>query len=333
MVKYIKSTKSNNSSIEYAQTDYTGGGIFLFTGKMSNTSAYAGNWFIADDDNFDIRILNEDPLANADVSDDWTYADWQEERLVKDLDGKERNYAIAYNASLTATNPEGFGVIKLEYGSASTKDYAVFGGGEDFAGYRKTAVEGYNASLTRTYLNDLSVARTRLGGGAIGEYVLFAGGRDESGADSTAVEAFNASFTRTTITSLSAAIPAGLRNGVSTKKHVLFGSGRGTSNKYVNSVVNAYDASLTRYVPAGLSFPIYGNTGVGSDDYVIFCGGCSNEAFYYQKKIAEAYDTSLTKTIVHDLSYTRHHAAGGRIGDCMLIAGGGTSSVDVYKLI
>ena len=105
MVKYIKSTKSNTSSIEYAQADYTGGGITVFTGKMSDTSAYAGNWFIADDDNFDVRILNEDPLANANVSDDWTYADWQEERLVKDLNGKERievfkdilNYCIDTN--------------------------------------------------------------------------------------------------------------------------------------------------------------------------------------------------------------------------------------------
>ena len=105
MIKYVKSTKSSSSSIEYAQADYTGGGIFVFTGKMSNTSAYAGNWFIADDSNFDVRILNEDPLANADVSDDWTYADWQEERLVKDLNGKERikvfkdilNYCIDTN--------------------------------------------------------------------------------------------------------------------------------------------------------------------------------------------------------------------------------------------
>ena len=66
--------------IKEAFAVYTGGGIWLFYGKLSN-----GNWFLTDDYGA-TRILNADP-SDLDVS---TYEEWQLEHLVKDLIGKDR---------------------------------------------------------------------------------------------------------------------------------------------------------------------------------------------------------------------------------------------------
>lgn len=58
---------------------YTGGGIFLFWGTLDN-----GQYFIADGDRFDVRILNVNPNDYGTDDEIW-YAEWQEEHLVRDL--------------------------------------------------------------------------------------------------------------------------------------------------------------------------------------------------------------------------------------------------------
>jgi hypothetical protein len=250
-------------------------------------------------------------------------ANWETSDMAK--------FSIAYNTSLTAVTPPALdNPYRDESGTASTDSHAVFAGGEDAIGDCLNLIEGYDKSLTKASLNTLSSARRNVGGGVIGDYALFAGGRNDSKVDVTTVDAFNASFTRSSAVPLSAAIPAGLHNGASTKKHVLFGVGRGSSEKYVNAVVNAYDASLTRFVPAPLNVAAYYKMCAGSDDYVVFAGGIY--ADYNSIATAEAYDTSLTKTITHDLSYARYDGAGGTIGNYMLFAGGGKSSIDVYTV-
>ena len=83
-------------NIEQCIVDYTGGNIFVVRGKLSD-----GSYFIAEDSNFDIRLVNANPLR----ARNWEYADWQEKHLIKDLHGSERvnlfrdilNYCIESN--------------------------------------------------------------------------------------------------------------------------------------------------------------------------------------------------------------------------------------------
>lgn len=62
-----------------ANAEYTGGGIWAFTGKFED-----GTYFMADGFDFGVRIVNANP---DDVEDGgaW-YVEWQEEHLVRDLD-------------------------------------------------------------------------------------------------------------------------------------------------------------------------------------------------------------------------------------------------------
>ena len=82
-----------SGNIEYATPNYTGGSIYVYTGKLKD-----GNYFMASDEWLDkynkafaIRIVNEDPDTAKDPNQDdiaW-FPEWQESRLVKDLEGKE----------------------------------------------------------------------------------------------------------------------------------------------------------------------------------------------------------------------------------------------------
>lgn len=62
---------------------YTGGGIYVFTGRLQS-----GEWFVADNAPCSVRLLNEDP----DGTDEAFYAEWQEEHLIRDLDDKEAEH-------------------------------------------------------------------------------------------------------------------------------------------------------------------------------------------------------------------------------------------------
>lgn len=98
----LEEAKTDNSSklnIEYVTPNYTGGGIYIYTGKLSDN-----NYFIATDSNFmieddyvspfDIRIVNKDPdkTYKDDEGYDYTLLDdttYQDECLVRDLDENE----------------------------------------------------------------------------------------------------------------------------------------------------------------------------------------------------------------------------------------------------
>ena len=88
--KELEEAKSSNNEyeIEYAIPNYTGGNVYVFTGKLKN-----GNYFLADDTftPFDTRILDIDP--NTTIKDEngieVTLMDdvsLQDKHLVKDLD-------------------------------------------------------------------------------------------------------------------------------------------------------------------------------------------------------------------------------------------------------
>ena len=82
-----------SGNIEYATPNYTGGSIYVYTGKLKD-----GNYFMASDEALDkynkafaVRIVNEDPDTAEDPNQEdiaW-FPEWQEPRLVKDLEGKE----------------------------------------------------------------------------------------------------------------------------------------------------------------------------------------------------------------------------------------------------
>lgn len=88
---YEEETSNNNTTsyeIEYAVPDYTGGGIYQYTGKLKDN-----NYFIADDTNcpFNIRILDVDPdiVHTDDEGIEYTTfedMDYQEQHLVEDVD-------------------------------------------------------------------------------------------------------------------------------------------------------------------------------------------------------------------------------------------------------
>lgn len=75
--------KSRFVSVE---PEYTGGGIYVFTGELTD-----GNYFMADTANYDVRVLNADPNeptgmdALGITERNIDSVEWQEEHLVKDL--------------------------------------------------------------------------------------------------------------------------------------------------------------------------------------------------------------------------------------------------------
>lgn len=76
MVKYIKSSGGISLSVKNAVADYTGGGIFVFRGQLKS-----GEYFIASDVNFDIRLVDKNPIK----TDMWDDPDWQEAHLIGDV--------------------------------------------------------------------------------------------------------------------------------------------------------------------------------------------------------------------------------------------------------
>ena len=103
--KKEESTDASYLKIENVTPIYTGGGIYIYTGELSD-----GNYFIASDqsfvgDYFDIRIVDENP---ADYEEDFCDVTWQEEHLVSDVVGGEaREFTIQLLEWVLENHPEG----------------------------------------------------------------------------------------------------------------------------------------------------------------------------------------------------------------------------------
>jgi len=82
------SIKEQNNSIEYATPCYTGGGVYIYTGKLKDGNYFLGSddWFSEQNNYFTFRIVNEDPDK---FPEDCLFDDWQTEHLVKDLSLEE----------------------------------------------------------------------------------------------------------------------------------------------------------------------------------------------------------------------------------------------------
>lgn len=80
----------NKSRFISVEPEYTGGGIYVFTGELTD-----GNFFMADTANYDVRVLNADPNeptgmdALGITERNIDSVEWQEEHLVKDLNPDE----------------------------------------------------------------------------------------------------------------------------------------------------------------------------------------------------------------------------------------------------
>lgn len=97
--EYLKTIATLKASLKdekfvSVEPEYTGGGIYVFTGKLAD-----GNFFMADTANYDVRVLNANPdeptgmdalgITERNIDS----VEWQEEHLVEDLTPDE---AVAF---------------------------------------------------------------------------------------------------------------------------------------------------------------------------------------------------------------------------------------------
>ena len=217
---------------------------------------------------------------------------------------------------------------RYQLAATTVGNYALFGGGENSAGYHNI-VDAYDTSLTRTTAANMSGSRYQLAATTVGNYALFGGGKKSSTNLST-VDAYDTSLAKTTPTALSQA--RSLLSATKVGNYALFGGGQ-TSNAL--NTVDAYNASLTRSSPTALSNARMRLTATAVGDYALFGGGYNNG---YQATV-DVYNSSLTKSTTTNLSVIRDTLAATTVGNYALFAGGQTgsgynvsyvSTVDVY---
>jgi len=83
---------------------YSGGGIYIFTGSLSN-----GDYFISSSDMYDIRLINVNP-DDYDLCEEVCMAEWQEEHLVRDYEcgsDESRQFILDMFEWILEHRPEG----------------------------------------------------------------------------------------------------------------------------------------------------------------------------------------------------------------------------------
>lgn len=206
------------------------------------------------------------------------------------ISGPARATVDAYSKDLVRSTPSALSQARSNISAASVGEYALFAGGEYIeqasgspASYVVATVDAYSTNLTRSTLTELSQARQNPAAATVGGYALFAGGISNAfrGTPSDVVDAYDESLTRTTPTALTLSVKFSAAASVS--NYAVFASA--STNR-----VHAYNTSLTRSLPAPLSWtPSSSNgdiAGATAGNYMIFVG---------ESKI-DAYDSFLTKT-------------------------------------
>ena len=100
--------------------------------------------------------------------------------------------------------------------------------------------------------------------------------------------------------------------------YAVFAGGCIDANYDGENIVEAYDASLTRFIPTPLSNNLSGITGCSVGNYAVFAGGYRSSAW----KFVNAYDVSLTRSIPAELTSPRSYPGGGSVGNYAVFAGG-----------
>ena len=78
------------NTIKYCEPIYTGGNIYIFLGAFNDNT-----YFIADTANYDVTIINKDPLTS-DLDNEVFDPQWQEAHLIKYADDLESIELIKY---------------------------------------------------------------------------------------------------------------------------------------------------------------------------------------------------------------------------------------------
>lgn len=77
----------SDDTFENVTSVYSGGGIWIFCGKLKS-----GEYFLTDNDNACVQLLD----SSAENMDESLYAEWQEKHLLRYLEGSERrNFLLA----------------------------------------------------------------------------------------------------------------------------------------------------------------------------------------------------------------------------------------------
>lgn len=225
---------------------------------------------------------------------------------------------LAYYGTITSLS-----VARNLLAATTIGNYALFGGGStsNYSGN----VDAYNTSLTRTSATALGTSRASLAATTVGNYAMFGGG-DTSSNYSSAVDAYNASLTKASVSKRLYNTSCNLA-ATTVGNYALFGGGYGSNNYELLTNMNAYDTSLARTTPTGLSVArrFLAATTIGS--YALFGGGGEGK-----KDTVDAYDASLVRTTPAALSAARQWLAATTVGGYALFGGGEYSAtVDAYN--
>lgn len=220
--------------------------------------------------------------------------------------------------------------------------YALFAGGMIHP-YGESAtyyanVSAYNSSYTETTITALASASAYMASASVGNYVLFTMGIDlnpisDANPSRSTVDAYNASLTHSTPTVLSQARAYGA--GASIGNYALFAGGftrttTGTRTHY--SIVDAYNTSLTRTTPTGLSLARSFLASASNSNYAIFAGGDTGTSASSPSytMVVDAYNSSLTRS-TSSLQALSLYRGAGMPSHAIFAAEGGTGSTVAFN--
>ena len=222
------------------------------------------------------------------------------------------SFVEAYDGSLTKTRAEDLPECTAKAGGARAGDCALFFGGKEYHEYS----DGKVVVSTNGYVYAYDDALTLFGKGIIpfhgydyasgnvGEIALFCGGYDGNGYGSDVLYYCDESlsmgyeFLSTVMIDCAVATLSG---------HALVAGGGGT-------VVNAFDASLTRTIPSAMSKERNAPAASSTDGFAVFVYGDSEGA--------DVYDESLTRSILDASDTKKENLAAVGLGNLIMFGGG-----------
>jgi hypothetical protein len=229
-------------------------------------------------------------------------------------------------------------LARYKLAAASNSNYAIFAGGYAYFGNglfnQADAVDAYNSSLVRTTASNLYRTAQELAATSIGDYAIFGGGYglpNPSYASLGPIQfanAYNSSLSQN-VFYLSAA--RYLLAATSIGDYALFGGGYGgsysdPSSYYTN--VDAYNESLTRSLPTGLSEGRNALAAASNSNYALFGGGINSD--HSSRTTVDAYSASLTRSTPTVLQQYQSYAPASNAGE-YIIFGAKTKYVTVYN--
>ena len=209
-------------------------------------------------------------------------------------------YLYAYDANLTRTRPAAFSGQRDYRGGGQVGGYALFIGGQSSLATGKTA-DAYSANLTRTTHTVLSVGRNYSTCGSSPTHVIVSHGNLSSAC--AYVDAVNAELTGTKLANSTVSDYYG--SVVSVGEYGLICT-------RVNHVVEAYDADLTRTLPAATVGSMWLKRGSPLGDFGILPS---------DNGIVETYDEELVHATVTG-TYPHGVSSVITVGEYAILAGG-----------